>query len=212
MPLSPPPTVSSLLIELLHLPVDTREELIEKKCLLTKEQLNFWVPQGNGTETLPKKNALWSVLANTWPSHMDFAKFNRCRFYSRFQVQNSNSIFTTMSYTKSSKRINYCVLLKDGCFLAINATVLIDAISNGERSFIMDKKMGVLSKYRYVPQKIGTIEFSPFPGHTVKLVDVDSSLTAYDPKEIVSKCVVALNNSLTDTYVLTTLVNHFETD
>ncbi|KAI9551085.1 hypothetical protein GHT06_001917 [Daphnia sinensis] len=44
-----PPTVSSLLIELLHLPLDTREELIEKKSLLTKELLNFWVPQRTGS-------------------------------------------------------------------------------------------------------------------------------------------------------------------
>lgn len=132
-------------------------------------------------------------------------------FYSRIQLKETGSIFTTSSYTRSPKRVNYFVFMADGNFLQIENILTIE-IDKESRAFIIGKKIGAISKKNYVPQPLNGTVFSIIPGHTTKLIGLSKELYAYDPIDIKAKCVAALMNSLTETFVLTAIVNSFETD
>jgi len=71
--------------------------------------------------------------------------------------------------------------------------------------------VGLVSKETYLPEPINGKVFSPIPGQTTKLVGL-SPIIAYGPTIIKSKCVTAMINTLTETFILTALPNNFETD
>ena len=101
--------------------------------------------------------------------------------------------------------------MADGNFLQIENILTIE-IDKESRAFIIGKKIGAISKKNYVPQPLNGTVFSIIPGHTTKLIGLSKELHAYDPIDIKAKCVAALMNSLTETFVLTAIVNSFETD
>ena len=74
------------------------------------------------------------------------------------------------------------------------------------------RKIGVYSKKTYLPEPIDGEQFSHIPGQTTKLVGMSTQLFAYDPNAIQAKAVIAMNNTLTETFVATAIANPFETD
>lgn len=214
-----PKQVSSALVDLLHLPVDqldlinreskgicindgcvtllgspqTRELLIEEKVAL----LNF-------ISNNPQLNALHAVVLS----------METCVFFPRFRVNQSKSIFTTTSYVRSKKRIDYYALLSDGVFLSINSIILVES-NVMTRAFIIGQEMGAFIKHQYLPNPIdGVTVFSPLPGILTKLIGKSTTFITYDPNTILSKCVPTFNNSIVDDdcVVLTSIPNNFETD
>ncbi len=83
---------------------------------------------------------------------------------------------------------------------------------NSSQPIVIGREMGVNSKKNYVPAPIGNTTFSYLPGQTMKLIGLSRSLIAIDPSEIVTKCVIATCNEISEMYVVTALVNNFETD
>lgn len=63
-----------------------------------------------------------------------------------------------------------------------------------------------------MPSQVEDIRFSELPGQTAKLVGKSSEALVLDPTEIKEKCVLAMNNDMTETYLITALANHLETD
>lgn len=59
---------------------------------------------------------------------------------------------------------------------------------------------------------IGDVVFDYIPGQSTRAVGSDSPLVAYDVLAIFRKAVLSVNQSLTDSYVVTALPNTFESD
>lgn len=72
--------------------------------------------------------------------------------------------------------------------------------------------LGVQSKTFYLPKPIGEINFLIIPGMTTKYVGKGSEIVAYDALDVNAKCVVSLESKLVETYIVTALPNHYETD
>lgn len=210
-----PDSVSQLLIDMLHLPVDLCAEEEKDFVLVNDSTVKLLgVPDDSRRMNSAEREAMRKLFLNSSfnsSALLTNGIFDRCKFYSRFELQNSSSIFTTVGYNRSPKRINYCALMNDGSFFFIESIVFLDVPPIG-RCFIIGKPLGVISKRTYLPKPINETVFSIFPGQTMKCEGLGSTLLAYDPKTIVSKCVVAMKNSLTETFVVTALANSFETD
>lgn len=132
-------------------------------------------------------------------------------FFSRFKITETQSIFTTSNYSRSPKRINYFSLMRDGTFFKIESVLTIE-VDHSARAFIIDRKIGTDSQKTYVPEPIKNTIFSVIPGHTTRLIGLSKELFAYDPIHVKAKGVCAMMNDLTETYVITAIVNTFETD
>lgn len=126
----------------------------------------------------------------------------------------SKSIFTTSSYTLAPKRLNCCALMNDGSFFFIDHIINFDTapVWGLPQSFILGRKLGTESKKTFTPEAIDKTKFEYFAGQTTKLCGIADDLTAYELADVVSKCVVSMNNELVEQYVVTSLVNNFETD
>lgn len=134
-------------------------------------------------------------------------------FYDRLKLMKTSLIFTTNCYKKSPKRINYCVLLRDGSFAEIVSIPVLTLPDRDDfHAFIICQILGSHSKSTYIPRAIDDVTFRPLMGQTTKLIGRQKQLIAVTPCEILTKCVVSVNNSLTDTIVATALPNPFETD
>ena len=140
--------------------------------------------------------------------------FGKATYYSRFKLMSSKSIFTTASYTLAPKRLNCCALMNDGSFFLIDHIINFDTapVWGLPRSFILGRKLGTESKETFTPEAIHGTKFEYFAGQTTKLFGVADCLTAYELGDVVSKCVVSMTNELVEQYVVTSLVNNFETD
>lgn len=90
--------------------------------------------------------------------------FDECIMsYSRFQILESLSVFTTARYTRSKNRINHFALMKDNNFLSIESiwhfktNLICHALAVG-------KIIGKFSKQTYLPAPIHGTVFSIIPG------------------------------------------------
>lgn len=200
-----PKEVASLFRELLHLPD-------EKHSTGFETNKGAVVVLGKSTSrmaTIEEEVALLNLFTKcpmfAHFKNMDFD--STVSFYDRLKLMKCSSVFTTSSYKRSPKRINYCALLNDGSFVEI---LSIPVIQN--RSFIVCQPLGAYSKTVYLPKPIDGVIFRPIPGQTTKLIGKSKVLIAVDPSEILAKCVVSVNSSLTDTIIVTALPNPFETD
>lgn len=201
-----PPDVSQTLEELLHLP--------------KKEYCKGRFVNNNMIELLGSSECRYITTEEEVALRNLFSKENiiiemnaeseiRGHFYPRFKLP-SHSIFTSSTYDRSPRRSNYCALLKDGMFIFIEAIVCLE--SQLSWSFVIGREVGILSKRTYLPLPIADTSFSHISGQTTKLVGVDKSLKAFKPEDIISKCVVALNNCMTEMVIASRLPNNFETD
>ena len=204
-----PQNVVSLLSELLHLPQS--RDLILKAILVNENQVELLGRPDIRPLTMDEEIAVKNAFGKDVDRRAYDCDIVNCKAYSRFQLKISGSIFTTTSYERSPKRVNYCAFLKDGNFFLIDHIMFIqnNFIS---RAFIVGKKMGVDSKKIYLPAPIEGECFSPIPGQTTKLFGLSKELFAYDPIDIKAKAVLAMNNILTETFVATAIVNSIETD
>lgn len=135
--------------------------------------------------------------------------------YKRF-LFGKKAIFTTTSYTRSPKRINYCAYMKNDVFFMIEEIVSFnfqpdDATGN---VFLLGRIMGSISKEKYspAPKCLESLHFCNLPGQSTKCVGLSSTLLAFSASDILKKAVIGFNNCLTETYVVTALPNSVETD
>ena len=124
-------------------------------------------------------------------------------------------IFTTISYTLSLKRINYCALMKDPTVVFIDLIFHFDTapFSNSQcQTFLLGRKLGTHHEQSCTPELMDRTSFTYFPDQTKKLTGLGENQIAYEIGDVSSKCVVAMKSELIEQYVVTSLVNNFETD
>jgi hypothetical protein len=120
-------------------------------------------------------------------------------------------IFTTTSYTRSPKRTNFCGYMKDDSFFMIESIISFQSFPLEGNILLVGRVMGTISAVKYSPP-IDNISFLNFPGQSRKLIGLSTELTARRPSDIMKKCVIGFHNELTETFVVTPLVNYLETD
>lgn len=125
-------------------------------------------------------------------------------------VLSHSSIFTTLNYKRSSKRINYCSLMCDENFIFIESFLFHPDIP--ATCFVLGRILGSDSKETLIPYKVRQIEFDKIAGLTMRFVGTNGSLVAYDASEILKKCVVSCYNSISDSGIVTALSNRLESD
>lgn len=199
-----PPDVSKLLRELLHLPILTNDD--GPDITLHMEQFSLISPVSEKSLCIEEEIALINHL-KILPEAIDSIQFQS---YSRIKIHSTCTFFTTTEYNRSPKRINYCCLISSGSFLFIESILRVK--NSPDEVYLIGREIGTDSKQSYIPDKIGETSFSYLIGQTMKCVGLSNSLIAFNPVDIVTKCVIALYNDVTQMYVVTALVSNFETD
>ena len=210
-----PPGVVQLLKELLHLPdalISSQPSSSSSGLLVNDGAVGLLGKPVHYSGTVEEEVA----LLNLFNSDKKFDQFldlnlDDCLSHSRFQLTSTRSIFTTTTYTRSKKSINYCALLQNGEFVIIER-VLNFIIGPNQRSFFLFKHLGSISKKDYTPDPIEAVVFKRFPGQLTKLFGVSQTLLASDYEQISSKCVVSYQLPSADLYVAAAIINPFETD
>ena len=205
-----PPKVSALFEELLRLP---NPDVSYTSGILTNEDTVRVLGRGTSRDiTIEEEVALRNMFSISNVPEFQRLPLISARFYERFQLVSTRSIFTTVSYSRSPKRINYCALLLDGSFFQIENIILLDT-PNSSNTFVIGKELGTVSKSTYLPPADDDgVSYDPIPGQTTKLVGKSDSLRAVDPSFIASKCVVGISFALSGTVFATALPNSVETD
>lgn len=137
------------------------------------------------------------------------ASLDRCTSFERLIIKKSRSIFTTSRYTRSPKRNNFIAIMADNSFLFIDHIILVQSLN---RAFVLGKRMGLYSVKYLMPKPEGEIEFSILSGQTRVIVGLSSQLFAYDTIDITKKCVVAMFNKMTKTFIVRAIANTYESD
>ena len=94
---------------------------------------------------------------------------NACCFYERMKIEKGDTIFTTTSYVRSVKRVNYCALLNDDRFFLIENFVFIEGAPKHCEVFIFGRTLGTVSIKTYSPLPIGSQQFITISGQTAKV-------------------------------------------
>ncbi|KZS05672.1 Uncharacterized protein APZ42_031089 [Daphnia magna] len=94
--------------------------------------------------------------------------------------------------------------MRDGTFFKIESVLTIE-VDHSARE--IGRKIGTDSQKTYFPEPIKNTIFSVIPGHTTRLIGLSKELFAYDPIRVKAKGVCAMMNDLTETYVITAIVN-----
>lgn len=204
-----PPAVSTMLIDLLHLPSFRN---IRQGLITNDDEVELLGSSITRKVLIEEEVALLNLFIN--PKFISFrdSQIDQGTFYSRFKSKNLGSIFATSSYTKSPKRTNYFALMSDGNVIKIENLIHFKSETGPPRLFILGYVLGLQSKTFYLPKPIGEINFSVIPGMTTKFVGKGTTYVAYDTLDVRAKCVVSLESNLAETYIITALPNHFETD
>lgn len=171
-------------------------------------------PKSQKAPTATQEEALKNFLSLKGYVDCPAVPFGKCLSYPRFKLLSTRSIFTTTSYTLSPKRVNYCALMKDGTFLFIDEIVYFDSppFPDCTQSFLFGRQLGTVHKETYTPDPIDGISFSVHPGQTSKLTGIGNNIVAYKIEDVALKCVVAMKSDFVEKYVVTALVNKYETD
>ena len=204
-----PSNVVSVLSELLNLP--PHRDIMSNGFSANNGQIELLGSPTSREIELEEEIAIKNSFGTEVSRFVHESDIENCKSFPRLKMKVSGSIFTTSSYDRSPKRINYCAFLKDGDFFLIEKILLIEN-PHISRAFIIGRKIGVYSKKTYLPEPIDGEQFSHIPGQTTKLVGMSTQLFAYDPNAIQAKAVIAMNNTLTETFVATAIANPFETD
>lgn len=97
-----PPKVGSLLQELLHLPVN--DVSLAKGLLANDDQIELLGRWSSRSLTVEEEVALRELfLAERYSKFRSLPLENSLKFYIRFKLRESRSIFTTVTYTRSKK-------------------------------------------------------------------------------------------------------------
>ena len=201
-----PPNIEILFKDLLKLPVDS---IFSKGKLINNGEISLLGKSYNRELSIVEIEALRNELRSMHSELTFDYDLENCQFFHRFRLNSIGSIFTTSSYTKSPKRVNYVALLKKGKFICIENIVFIPKISC---ALVIFKYYGSISQKTFVPDRIGDTIFKPIDGQTSRLLGKSSFLHASNPCDIEKKCILTLSNELTETYLVTSMANHFETD
>jgi hypothetical protein len=127
------------------------------------------------------------------------------------QISSDTIVFTTSSYKRAQKRMNHFCLLRDGTFfLKIDGIVMIDCFNCPDDTFLTGKLLGVKSKTTYLPPN--TSQMPSVKGFATKCEGTSLDLKAVRVSDIYKKCVVACYSEISDSVILTSIVNSFETD
>jgi hypothetical protein len=137
--------------------------------------------------------------------HKDFV------FYPKVRLRNGG-FFTTSSYAKSPKRINYYSLLKNGDFFIIEKIFVVENHVSlvGPPIFLFGYKFGTVRKDVFSSPRIGSILVDKIAGQTTRLVGRGNELFAICVESVSKKCVALIEKD--DTIVLTAIPNPYETD
>jgi hypothetical protein len=209
-----PRQVTNALVDLLNIPSHVVSRSLKGLSVNDNQIVLLGKPQSRAITTNEKVALLNCCSSST--DLRDIQNFvlnlKQCAFYPRFRVCKSRSIFTTCSYTRSKKRINYYALLREGIFIAIESIVLIETLPI-PRAFIIGQEMGSFSKDNFFPASQSLCPLGLL-GQTVKLVGKGPTLLAFDPINVIAKCFYAINKTISDDIcvTLTAVPNHVETD
>ena len=158
-----------------------------------------------------------SAIQNYFSSVRELAPSNIKSYYSYKRLLfGKKAIFTTTSYTRSPKRINYWAYMKNDVFFIIEEIVSFNLEAHDATGdvFLLGRIMGSISKEKYspAPKCLESLHFCNLPGQSTKCVGLSSTLVAFSASDIMKKAVIGFRNCLTETYVVTALPNSVETD
>ena len=214
-----PSHVLSQLKELFNIPRDDESDEYKSISVCDGNILLLGNPNGNHKVSKSEEQALRILFSkengNEFDTLSSSSFFDNCSSYPRFKILLSKSIFTTTSYTLSPKRINYCAHMKDCTFVFIDSILHFNTapLSNSPcQTFVLGRKLGTDHQQSYTPEPIDSTVFTYFPGQTKKLTGLGENQIAYKIGDVSSKCVVAMKSDLIEQYVVTSLVNSFESD
>ncbi|KAI9551042.1 hypothetical protein GHT06_006256 [Daphnia sinensis] len=209
-----PNEVACLLHRLLCLP----KSIISSRFLQHDRTIDGYTVRGKSTK---RKLVAEEVVAlkNLFRGSNAMAELNRIElelhedyvFYPKVKSRNGG-FFTTSSYAKSPKRINFYSLLKNGDFLRIEKIFVIENNASlvGPPIFLFGYKLGTVRKDIFCPPRIGSILVENIAGQTTRLVGKSKEIVAICIESISKKCVVLIEKY--DTIVLTAIPNPYETD
>lgn len=206
--------VSDLLRKMLQLPKSY--EYGFKKSVTIQKNLNLLGKPVSRSLNLEQQEAIEKVLFKTKTMPDDGFKV-ACALEEKVDLfprmsHSYGTIFTTTSYTRSCKRINYCALLSDGRFIFIDHFVHLKSAPEYLNLFILGRVLGSEGIETLCPTPIRDTTFKNLPGQTSKFIGIYESMEAFLPCHIFKKCVVASYNTLVPSIVATALANQFETD
>lgn len=213
--------VEKLLNELLWLPLGKNRSFKERKGKLVEGKAKLIGKAEFKILTIEEKLALDNLYVNLnslaknvdTNSHQSASPSNLLGWqeFPRVILEVGCAIFTTTRYIASPKRLNYCAFMTDGNYLFIESIVFNEGMPL-PKCFVLGRVIGSQSKEVICPMPIGDVVFDYIPGQSTRAVGSDSPLVAYDVLAIFRKAVLSVNQSLTDSYVVTALPNTFESD
>jgi len=215
-----PNHVSKLLREMLCLPHLIGVELIKNNKVVDLVDIRFKLigkPVVRSLSAIEKAalttNFQQSMLSNGTLADLNDILTRPACFFPRI-IHSNGSIFTTSSYVRSKKRINYVCLLENGSFFLIENILYIDAckFDFNKKAFILGRSLGTKSIELYTPLPTSCTTFTTIMGQTSKLQGRSCKLELYLVSQIFKKCVVSFINSMSDSITATALANSLETD
>jgi hypothetical protein len=176
---NPVSKVSNLLRKMLQLPKSYEYAL--KKSLTVQTNLNLLGKPKSRCLNTDEQEAIETLLMKIKaPPDDGFQVVNALEesalLYSRMS-HSYGTIFTTTSYTRSEKPINYCALLSDGRFSFIDHLVHLKSVPESLNLFIL-WSLGSQSMETYCPTPIRETTFKNLPGQTSKLTGISESTEA----------------------------------
>ena len=212
-----PSHVLSQLKELFNLPQVEDDD--ESKGLPVSDGRIKLLGSSNGTNLLSESqtDAIKALFLKNGSieDSSSYCVFEKCCSFPRFKIMDSRAIFTTTSYTQSPKRVNYCALMKDDSFIFLDHILHFNVppiSSSSCQSFVLGRRLGTDHQRSYTPEPVDGTVFTYFSGQTMKLTGLGRDLVAYEINDVMSKAVVAMKSEIAEQYVVTSLVNKFETD
>ena len=106
--------------------------------------------------------------------------------------------------------MNHFYLLRNGSFFKIDGIIMIDCFNYPDDTFLIGNLLGVNSKTTYLPPDIS--QLSSVKGCATKCEGTSLDLKAVRVSDIYKKCVVACYSEISDSVILTSIINSFETD
>ena len=111
----------------------------------------------------------------------------------------------------SPKRNNFVALLQDGSYIEI-PKILEANEEFFSRTVILGNLLGTEAMKLYIPNSIETVHFHQVKGITVMLHGKGNNIVDYYATDVMKKCVAASYNDNEACYVITGIVNRYETD
>lgn len=204
-----PEEVSELFHDLLHLPMGSNKKYkLYKGLQVDTVKLNGKPTVRSLTEE--EKEAIDERFFEFSLSDLTVTRDN-WQSFPRLIVAELGSVFTTMSYKRSVKRINHCALMSDNSFIFIES-FLFHSDFPTNKCLVLGRRLGNESLKKVMPSNVGKVKFDEIAGQTENFTGTSGSLVAFKASDIIKKGVVTSFNSISDSGTVTALTNRFETD